>query len=85
MPDFFWLGMKMILIWASIVCLSVAIYMTVRTYFEYPKEWIDAILLKCGHGHTTIDEKTIFTDSAFIKTGLVSAIFGAYFGVLYDS
>lgn len=43
------------------------------------------ILLKCGHGATSLNEKKIFTDSAFIKTGLVSAIFGAYFGIIYDS
>lgn len=27
----------------------------------------------------------MFADSAVIKTGLVSSIFGAYFGILYDS
>ena len=46
--------------------------------------WLDNIKLKCSHGGE-LDSKSLFTDSAFIKTGLVSSIFGAYFGILYDS
>ena len=77
--------MKAALIYGAIIVLSVINYNIVRNSFVYPQEWIDMIILKCGHGKTTLDERTLFTDSAFIKTGLVSAIFGAYFGILYDS
>eukprot|EP00347_Sterkiella_histriomuscorum_P005707 403355575 len=83
--DYFGLGMRAIIIYFLIIIFSVVNYHIVRTYFQYPQEWLDVIIQKCGHGKTTLDEKTIFTDSAFIKTGLVSAIFGAYFGILYDS
>ena len=43
------------------------------------------MLAKCMPGHTDINSNKIFADAALIKTGLVSAIFGAYFGILLDS
>ncbi len=43
------------------------------------------MIAKCHPDQTNINSNKIFADAAFIKTGLVSAIFGAYFGLLLDS
>ncbi|CDW73235.1 pap2 superfamily phosphatase [Stylonychia lemnae] len=71
-------------IYAGIVIFSTLNYYIVRSNFEYPQEWLDAIILKCNEGKP-LEIKGIFADSAFVKTGLVSIIFGAYLGMLYDS
>ena len=43
------------------------------------------MLSECGKGKPSLHFQDIFADAAFVKTGLVSAIFGAYFGTLIDS
>jgi len=39
---------------------------------------------KCG-GESSIQQNSIFLNNAFIKSGMTSGIFGAYFGIIIDS
>ena len=77
--------MKAIALWTIIAFLSYANLCYTYATFEYEDIWIERILAKCHPDQTDINSNKIFADSAFIKTGLVSAIFGAYFGLLLDS
>ncbi len=52
--------------------------------FEYPKEWIERII-KCNGGQEGLYPNKMFTNAAFISTGGISSLFGAYFGIMIDS
>jgi len=73
-------------LWLTIALFSWFNVQNTSENFDYDPMWIERILEKCEPpGKTYISPNKMFEDSALIKTGLVSAIFGAYFGLLIDS
>ena len=73
-------------LWLAICILSWVNVERTSEGFDYDPMWIERILQKCEPpGKTYISPNKMFEDAAFIKTGLVSAVFGAYFGLLIDS
>lgn len=77
--------LKGMLLWVLIVALSFINILYLRETFVYKEEWIDRIIEKCDPDKKELNLTSIFADSAVIKTGLVSTIFGGYFGILYDA
>jgi hypothetical protein len=52
--------------------------------FSYPEEWIRHIIA-CNGGEEGLSPNKMFSNSAFISTGAISSLFGAYFGIMLDS
>ncbi len=77
--------LKALCIWIAIAFISYANLSYTNHTFDYEDIWIERMIAKCHPEQTNINSNKIFADAAFIKTGLVSAIFGAYFGLLLDS
>ena len=71
-------------IWLALILLSVINFLVASKFYEYDDHWIMNIINKCG-GEDNLYPNDIMNNSSFIKTGLVSNIFGAYFGIVIDS
>ena len=69
-------------IWITSIIVAVAIYKASSAITTYNEQWIQAIQTKCKG---SFNLNTILLNNAFIKAGMASAIFGAYFGVIIDS
>ena len=67
-----------------LMIFSIVNFLIASSYFTYPDKWITEIINKCG-GETEMNTNNIMNNEAFIKTGLVSNIFGAYYGIIIDS
>ena len=69
-------------LYLAIVLFSILNFTWASMAFVAPQSWITALQTKC---QAELIPNSIFVNSAFIKTGLVSSIFGAYFGIVIDS
>ena len=72
-------------IWIAIIVVSGTIYYLTSHYFTYPEIWIERIIECNGNSEEGLSPNVMFTNVAFISTGGVSSIFGAYFGIMLDS
>lgn len=73
------------MIWILLIVISALIYFFTSHNFDYPENWINAII-KCYKGdQTKLAPNKMFSNIAFIDTGGASAIFGAYFGIMIDA
>lgn len=68
-----------------VVAFSLANLLVEKSSFIYPEEWLNKMISECNRGKPELQSHEILADAAFVKTGLVSAIFGAYFGTIIDS
>ena len=73
-----------LLIWACITVFQIFNFLVARRDFQLPPPqlWLDNMLAKCG---LVFNEHKMFVVSAFVKMGVISAPFGAYFGLLVDA
>lgn len=73
-----------VVIWACVTCFQLFNFLVARRDFQLPppQQWLDNMMTKCG---LVFNEHKMFVVPAFVKMGLVSAPFGAYFGILYDA
>ncbi len=65
--------------------ISALIYYFTSHNFEYPREWIEALIRCYGGSESKMLPNNMFSNIAFIGTGGASAIFGAYFGIMIDT
>lgn len=73
-----------LVIWLGVIAVSIFNYLLAKRDFPNPPPqlWLDNMLAKCG---LVYKENSMFVNPGFIKTGGISVIFGAYFGILYDA
>ncbi len=71
-------------LWFLIILFSVVNFLLATKYFTYPDEWIISMIAKCGP-EQKLHPNNLMINMAFIKSGLISSVFGAYFGILIDS
>jgi len=74
-----------LVVWIGLIVISALIYFFTSHNFDYPVNWIRAII-KCYKGdESKLVPNKMFSNIAFIDTGGASAIFGAYFGIMIDT
>lgn len=73
-----------LVVWIVMMTISGLLFYFASINFSYPEEWIRHIIA-CNGGEEGLSPNKMFSNSAFISTGAISSLFGAYFGIMLDS
>ena len=74
-----------IFLWMGVIMAEALNFVIHSKDSSYPDDWIHRIITKCDGGESSLNQNSIFINSAFVKSGLVSNIFGAYIGIIFDA